>query len=62
MTFLLPVPTPHATTGTGDWVVGIVSIAVFLVLVLGALYLANRPAKVKPTIKQMPEESFRKAA
>jgi hypothetical protein len=62
MTFLFPVPTPHATTGTGDWVVGIVSVVVFALAVAAALYLANRPAKVKPTIKQMPEESFRKAA
>jgi hypothetical protein len=57
-----PIPLPHATAGAGDWWVAIAATILFVAAVIVAMVINNRPAKVKPAIKETPVETLRKAA
>lgn len=57
-----PIRFPHTTTGAGDWWVAIAATIVFAAAVIVAMVINNRPAKVKPAIKETPVETLRKAA
>lgn len=54
-------PPPHGSLGTGDWIVVIVTIAIFAIAVTAMLVFGNRRSELKPKVEQPPVE-HRKAA
>lgn len=57
-----PIPLPHTTVGAGDWWVAIAVTVLFVGAVIVAMVINNRPANVKPAVKETPVETLRKAA
>lgn len=57
-----PLPLPHSAIGAADWWVAIAVTILFVAAVVVAMVINNRPAEVKPAIKETPVETLRKAA